>query len=68
MALLKIFGLWGNLADLLMTSPNVINRPGVAGAVLQQTALVRVLCICLLRHLLDYFDSSWGDVRSILVH
>ena len=28
-----------------------------------QTALVGVLCICLLRHLSDYFDSSWGDVR-----
>ena len=28
-----------------------------------QTALVGVLCICLLRHLSDYFDSSWGDIR-----
>ena len=28
-----------------------------------QTALVRVLCICLLRHLSDQFDSSWADVQ-----
>ena len=28
-----------------------------------QAALVRVLWICLLRHLSDYFDSSWGNVR-----